>query len=138
MKCHKKFQIETDYNSHIEHCIHEKQNIKMPTDKNNIRKYYSFHAEQYHPYTLTLDFECTLKKMKKQITKTTKYIHKHVPNSFCFYSDEMRAQLVRHSSIETLMKYFNKMLQDHGKKYHTLRMKNEKMIGGKEEANKFR
>jgi len=66
MKCHRKFELESDYNSHIESCVNGKQNIQMPSKTNNIRKYYSFGAEQYHPYTITLDFECTLKKCKNK------------------------------------------------------------------------
>lgn len=102
----------------------------------NIRKY-SFDAEQYHPYNLTLDFKCLLKKMQKQITKTTKYILKHIANNSCFYSDEMRSQLVKCNNPEKLTGKFNELLQNHKKRYNKLRMKNEKMIWEEEEANKF-
>ena len=33
MKCHKRFESESDYNSHIEYCVHGKQNIELPSKK---------------------------------------------------------------------------------------------------------
>ncbi|MBP1526002.1 MAG: hypothetical protein H9Q67_05870 [Spiroplasma ixodetis] len=89
MKCRKKFESESKYNSHIEHCVNEKQNIQMPSSNNNIRKYHYTNLVQNNiiHILLTLDFECILQKIAKQATKTTKYIHKHIANSFCFYSD---------------------------------------------------
>lgn len=56
----------------------------MPT--NFIRIYNSNGAELYHPYAITLAFECTFRKINQIFTDTTKYIHEHIPNSFRFQS----------------------------------------------------
>lgn len=137
MKCHRRFEKKSDYENHINVCIYEKKNIQMPKNDKNIRKYCSLGAEQYHPYTLTLDFECTLQKQNKKITDTTQYIHKHNANSFCFYSDQIRTQLKRYPNPDTLMKQFNKWLIEHGKRYHQLIRNKKDMIYGENDKKKF-
>lgn len=51
--------------------------------ENQDRCYHSIGAEQYHPYTISSDFETTL---HKSVMKDV--IHEHQPNSFCFDTSE--------------------------------------------------
>lgn len=71
-------------------------------------------AEQYHLYALTVNSECLLKKIQKQITKI---IHKHVANNFWIHSDKIKTH-VSCNNLEKSMKEFNQLSQDYGKRYH--------------------
>jgi hypothetical protein len=117
-KCHSKFENQENLEKHIEICVHEKINIEMPN--NFIRKYKSNGAELFHPYAITLDFECTLKKIDQPISDTTKYIHEHIPNSFSFQSIDGN-ELIRSENQESLMSKFNKLLIKLGKRYNEIR-----------------
>ncbi|KAL1489056.1 hypothetical protein ABEB36_014001 [Hypothenemus hampei] len=101
--------------------------LKIPSIENNIRKYKSNGAEQFHPYTITLDFECTLKKIDNKITDSTKYFQEYIPNSFSFHTVD-GVKLIRNSNVETLMKEFNESLIQFGKRYNKIRNQNMKMI----------
>jgi hypothetical protein len=49
--------------------IYEKTIVELPTKGKNTRQYTSNGAEQWHPYFVSLDFECLLKKMKNKKNK---------------------------------------------------------------------
>lgn len=109
----------------------------MPEEGKNIRKYKSIGAEQCHPYSLSLDFECTLKKINHVLKgKTTSYIHEHIPNSFCFNSFES-TKLVRCENVQSLMGRFNGCLIEYGKRYNELRRVNKVMIWDDNTSQEF-
>ena len=108
-KCEAKYDKEEKLNEHIEICVYEKLHVEMPKYFN--RKYISNGAELYHPYDITLDFECTLKKINQKITDNTKYIHEHKANSFSFQTVDGN-KLIRFEDEETLMQKFNNTLID--------------------------
>lgn len=58
-------------------------------------------------------------------------------NYFCFYLDEIRLNQ-KDSNLETLIKKFNKLLQDLGKSIINQGTKNEKLIWEEEVANKYK
>jgi hypothetical protein len=62
-KCQRSFEKEEKYNQHVESCIYEKTIVELPTKGKNTRHYIiSNGAEQWHPYSVSLDFECLKKK----------------------------------------------------------------------------
>ncbi|KAK9751856.1 hypothetical protein QE152_g4735 [Popillia japonica] len=119
LKCHDKFENKQKFEEHIDICIKGKTNIEMP-GMHNIRSYKSCGAELYHPYTITLDFECLLKKIKKEVGKKSEYINEHIPTSFCFNTID-GTKLIRSDNVEELMKLFNKSLVEFGKRYNEIR-----------------
>lgn len=124
-KCHSNFPSMEKYEEHINSCIHNKTNIKMPK-AGTIRKYKSNGAEQFHPYTVTLDFECTLKKTNTKITNKTSHIHEHIPNSFSFHTPD-GVELINSENTDILMKEFNNLLVKYGERYDEIRKMNKKM-----------
>ena len=126
-KCHSKFISDEKLQEHIKFCIQDKQNVIMPLE-DTVKEYKSNGAEQFHPFTLTLDFECTLKKMHEEITETTKYFQKHEANSFAFTSRE-GTKLVRSDSVAVLRQTFVELLIDYGRTYNEMRKTNRKIWG---------
>jgi CRISPR/Cas system-associated endoribonuclease Cas2 len=72
-KYQRSFEKEEKYNQHVESCIYEKTIVELPTKRKNTRHYISNGAEQWHPYSVSLDFECLLKKIKNTKIKNTIY-----------------------------------------------------------------
>lgn len=129
-KCNDSFEKEEKYNDHVALCIYEKQKITMPTKLN--RQYFSIGAEQYHPYTISSDFEATL---QKSIMKNV--IHEHKPNSFCFDTID-ETQLINNGSVEQLMNEFNNLIVKYARRYYEFRKVKKPIAMTKEDIDNFR